>query len=749
MGLPDDGVAGDAGRESIVLGHNAQHEFVKNAQGKFEKKKLNPVSSAVIIGKLAKGRGNSATAIGESSEAGEQGTAVGNGAKALGHSALAGGFNANASGTLSVALGGASSAKGEEAVSIGSKSNASGDNAIAIGPKAKATLLNGIALGNEANADRVSIAIGHGAYVGKQVTTPNTVGHPGYNVDRNPWAEEYIIYQGITLRQSNAIAMGLHTKAFGFQTMALGSSAEAYNTNSAAIGLAAKAQGDFAFAVGHQAQTNGKSAAAFGRQANAAAKEALALGSFSMASLESAVALGAYSVANIDKGVLGYDAQGRYADNAAFLGDKQTEFDKFKSTISTAETKHAALINEYHAIIDRNDEIVARRREIAKRTDEITQALKKEGITADETTALNTEKATLQTEDGKLNTERKDIGSKMGNKLAEIAAEETKIADAKKAMNTIKDGYATWISTAAAVSVGNKDLGITRQITGVAAGTADTDAVNVAQLKGLAENNVYVKNGAPQTNENLTALSSLDLNKLRFSFDNGIKADVQDGWIKVSLDNTAIQNNTALKGKDGESAFASWQKQPGNENKTEADFANMLSEGAGNYAAISTEVNSQKQKLTEVQADVSKVKSDVTQVQADVKTQKQELQKVNNQVTHNTADLQQLRTEHDSLKAQMHNDRAAIQQLDRKMNKMNKELHAGIAAATAMANIPTSSVAGETILGVGVGSFKGQSSVAVGYSTTTDNNKIIFKVSGGATTQGDVNVGGGVGFKWK
>ena len=45
---------------------------------------------------------------------------------------------------------------------------------------------------------------------------------------------------------------------------------------------------------------------------------------------------------------------------------------------------------------------------------------------------------------------------------------------------------ATWKSTNAAVSVGKADGSITRQITGVAAGTADTDAVNVAQIKELA-----------------------------------------------------------------------------------------------------------------------------------------------------------------------------------------------------------------------------------------------------------------------
>ncbi|MDU7876272.1 MAG: S-layer homology domain-containing protein [Veillonella sp.] len=62
----------------------------------------------------------------------------------------------------------------------------------------------------------------------------------------------------------------------------------------------------------------------------------------------------------------------------------------------------------------------------------------------------------------------------------------------------------TWVSTASAVSVGDAGNNVTRQITSVAAGTNDTDAVNVAQLK-LLRNNV----GGDITNINGT-VSRLD-----------------------------------------------------------------------------------------------------------------------------------------------------------------------------------------------------------------------------------------------
>ena len=52
------------------------------------------------------------------------------------------------------------------------------------------------------------------------------------------------------------------------------------------------------------------------------------------------------------------------------------------------------------------------------------------------------------------------------------------------------------------------------------------------------------------------------------------------------------------------------------------------------------------------------------------------------------------------------------------------------------------------MVGVGVGNYKGQSAVAVGYSRASDSNRVIFKASAAATTQGDYNVGAGIGYQW-
>ena len=82
------------------------------------------------------------------------------------------------------------------------------------------------------------------------------------------------------------------------------------------------------------------------------------------------------------------------------------------------------------------------------------------------------------------------------------------------------------------------------------------------------------------------------------------------------------------------------------------------------------------------------------------------------------------------------------------LKKTDKKLRGGIAGATAVANIPQVTKAGSSMVGLGVGNYKGQSAVAVGFSRASDNNKVIFKVSGAATTLGVYNFGSGVCYQW-
>ncbi|OOF79617.1 adhesin [Rodentibacter ratti] len=98
--------------------------------------------------------------------------------------------------------------------------------------------------------------------------------------------------------------------------------------------------------------------------------------------------------------------------------------------------------------------------------------------------------------------------------------------------------------------------------------------------------------------------------------------------------------------------------------------------------------------------------------------------------------------------SQLNQVKGEVESVRKDLRKTDKKLRGGIAGATAIANIPQATKAGANVVGVGVGNYNGQSSVAVGYSKLSDNNKVIFKFSGAATTQGDFNIGAGVGYQW-
>ena len=98
--------------------------------------------------------------------------------------------------------------------------------------------------------------------------------------------------------------------------------------------------------------------------------------------------------------------------------------------------------------------------------------------------------------------------------------------------------------------------------------------------------------------------------------------------------------------------------------------------------------------------------------------------------------------------SQLYSVAKGVDQLDGKVNRMNRKLRSGIAAATAMTNIPQVTMPGKSALGAGVGSYDGQGALAVGYSRMSDSGRVIFKVSAGATTQGKYNAGAGVALQW-
>ncbi|TNH00692.1 hypothetical protein FHQ23_08365, partial [Testudinibacter sp. TR-2022] len=91
---------------------------------------------------------------------------------------------------------------------------------------------------------------------------------------------------------------------------------------------------------------------------------------------------------------------------------------------------------------------------------------------------------------------------------------------------------------------------------------------------------------------------------------------------------------------------------------------------------------------------------------------------------------------------------AAIGGVNRRLDSVERYMKSGISNAIATASLPQAYGAGQSVVSVGVGNFKGSSSIAVGVSKVSDNGKVILKLNGSTSNSGDVAVGAGVGFAW-
>ena len=236
-----------------------------------------------------------------------------------------------------------------------------------------------------------------------------------------------------------SVATGAFANAAGDVSSALGFRAQAKSNESVAVGAYTEAE-KHAAAIGSQAKALGEQSVAVGGKAKAQAAGSLAIGSLASATQQGGVALGGNSLADRQSGVWGFDAAaGKAMNEDTLLGDKKAE--------------------RAQAI----DKLTGLRGELQQLQTQFIESSKKDPIG----------------QDGKriLSDETKQIQENLNNKTDEFNAQ-----------SKLVNGYVNaWQSIDGAVSVGNANLGVTRQITGVAAGTEDTDAVNVAQLKAITK----------------------------------------------------------------------------------------------------------------------------------------------------------------------------------------------------------------------------------------------------------------------
>ncbi|MCI5278588.1 hemagglutinin [Escherichia albertii] len=306
-------------------------------------------------------------------------------------------------------------------------------------------------------------------------------------------------------------------------------------------------------------------------------------------------------------------------------------------------------------------------------------------------------------------------------------------------------------------SVGSEDG--QRQITNVAAGSADTDAVNVGQLK-VTDAQVS-QNTQSITNLN-TQVTNLDTRVT--NIENGIGDIVTTGSTKYFKTNTDGADANA-QGKDsvaiGSGSIAAADNSVALGTDSVANEENTISVGSStnqrritNVAAgvnATDAVNVSQLKSSEAggvrydtKADGSVDYSNITLGGGNGGTTRisNVSAGVNNNDAVNYAQLKQSVQE-----TKQYTDQRMVE-MDNKLSKTESKLSGGIASAMAMTGLPQAYTPGASMASIGGGTYNGESAVALGVSMVSANGRWVYKLQGSTNSQGEYSAALGAGIQW-
>ena len=345
--------------------------------------------------------------------------------------------NGQPAGKHSVAIGSFSNANGEISIAMGGVTNASGKMSVAVGYRASATDEAAVALGNMVSADKNSTGVGPGA------TASGTYAFAGGYQSETTGISGVAIGDNAKAKAARAMAIGGHAEATAEQAIAIGSDTGAGNKTTASK--------KNAIAVGHGATASGLDTAAIGTSATASGQSSVALGNGTQSTNLNTTAIGS-NVQSTKTGSIGIGG------NVESIGDYSVAIGSASAGKTVKAVDYATAVGGLSNAAERAAALGAGANAAQARSVAIGY------------------KATASTADGVA------IGS---TSVASTAAGVQGFNPADSRTN--KYGgltSAAQTSTLAAVSIGNGSAQ-TRQITGLAAGKEDTDAVNVAQLRSV------------------------------------------------------------------------------------------------------------------------------------------------------------------------------------------------------------------------------------------------------------------------
>ncbi|SUA56292.1 YadA family autotransporter adhesin [Oligella urethralis] len=317
-----------------------------------------------------------------------------------------------------------------------------------------------------------------------------------------------------------------------------------------------------------------------------------------------------------------------------------------------------------------------------------------------------------------------------------------------------------------------------KQITNVAAGKADTDAVNYAQLKEIeaqvkasstklvAGDGVTVDGGKQGDGSSQYTISAkTDGTTIQINDNGAIAANTTtfntttDGTVGTPVAPGALVTADTVQSAINNAGFnvigAGNKADPG------AEFSNQLVK-AGNTVTFEAGDNlTLKQEGTQftfaLAKDVSFDSVSVGDVKVtntgitvgDVSLSTGGINAGGKQITNvaaGKADTDAVNVS--QLKAAVGGFNNVVNHLGNEIHRVDREARAGTASAAAMANLPQAYLPGKSMFAIAGAGHRGEHGYAAGLSTISDNGKWIIKSSVSGNTRGDVTYGAGVGYQW-
>ncbi len=520
----------------------------------------------------------------------------------------------------------------------------------------------------------------------------------------------------------------------------------------------ASASGIGATAVGYNAVASGESSVAIGQGSSSSVDTGIALGSSSVSSR--VIVKGSRDTSVSEEGVvIGYDTTDGELLGALSIGDDG----KYRQIINVADGSEAhdavtvrQLQNAIGAVATTPTKYFH-----ANSTEEDSLAVGEDSLAMGAKTIVNGNVGIgigygAYVDANALN------GIAIGSNARANHANSIAMGSGSQTTRGAQTGYTAYNMDAPQNSVGEFSVGSEdgqRQITNVAAGSADTDAVNVGQLKvtdaQVSQNTQSITN----LNNQVTNLDTRVTN-----IENGIGDIVTTGSTKYFKTNTDGVDANA-QGKDsvaiGSGSIAAADNSVALGTGSVANEENTISVGSStnqrritNVAAgvnATDAVNVSQLKSSEAggvrydtKADGSVDYSNITLGGGNGGTTRisNVSAGVNNNDAVNYAQLKQSVQE-----TKQYTDQRMVE-MDNKLSKTESKLSGGIASAMAMTGLPQAYTPGASMASIGGGTYNGESAVALGVSMVSANGRWVYKLQGSTNSQGEYSAVLGAGIQW-